>query len=179
METTRTTSLLAALALSVGAAACQPPAPEGEGGEAAMDTAQETAVDTAAIMAELDSMRTAFEEAVAADDFEAQAAAYTRDAVYSAPGAPPVRGRDSIRAALERESPPGGATLEIEPIDIRLLGPDWLYELGTGTLTFTPESAAEPVSMSSTYLAVFRRTDEGWRLHVESLSPDAPPPETP
>lgn len=176
METTRTTSLLAALALSVGAAACQPPAPEGEGGEAAMDTGQETAVDTAAIMAELDSMRTAFEEAVAAGDFEAQAAIYASDAIYSEPGLPPVRGRDSIRTALERGTPPG-ATLEIEPMETRILGPDWLYEMGTGTITFTPEGAAEPVSGSSTYLVLFRRTAEGWRIHREALSADEPPPE--
>lgn len=157
-----------AIALALGALACQPPAAETEG-------TAEAAVDTAAIMAELDSMRTAYEEAVAAGDVDAQAAIFAPDAHYSTPGSPPVQGREAIRAAIEAGTPPG-ATLSIEPIETRIMSPDWLYEYGTGTFSFTPEGAEEPVEMASTYLVVFQRTTEGWRIRAESLSSEGPPP---
>ena len=168
MQTRMGTRTLVVALVAWGMVGCQPEA----GGEPEGAVAT---VDTAAIMATLDSMRSAFEEAVRAGDFQAQAAIYAPDAVYSPPGMPPVSGRDSIRAVLERTTPPD-ATLEIEPMDIRILAPDWLYEFGTGTLSFTPEGAEEAVRTSSTYLVLFRLTPEGWRIHREALSADEPPP---
>ncbi len=150
----------------IGTAACQP------------QTAQQTegtAVDTAAILAELDSMRSAFEEHFAAGDAEAMAAFYAEDAIYSHPGLPAVQGRDSIRAVISRTHPPGG-TIEIQPTDVMVLGPDLVYEFGTGRVSFTPPEADEPVTMESTYSALLRRTADGWRLAREALSANAPPP---
>lgn len=154
--------------LAAAASGCQPQ-------DEQRRTSPEPAVDTAAVMAAFDSMRSGFEELVAEGDFDAQAAIYTSDAVYSPPLAPPIRGRDSIRAVLERTTPPG-ATLDIQPMDTRILGPDWVYEFGTSTLSFTPEGAEQSVSMSSTYFALFHRTDDGWRITREVLSLNQPPP---
>lgn len=170
MKTSITRSAFLALALSVGALACQPPAEE--------EGVPETAVDTAAITATLDSMRSAYEEAVSAGDFDAQAGIYAPDAIYSVPGRPPVEGRSAIRALIEETTPPG-ATLQIEPMDFRVLGPDWLYEIGTGTFSFTPEGAEEAVQATSSYLVVFHRTEEGWRVQAESVSANEPPPTSP
>lgn len=169
-KTSSTMPVLLALAVSVGALACQPPAEEGG--------VPEAAVDTAAITATLDSMRSAFEDAVSAGDFEAQAAIYAPDAIYSHPGRPPVEGRDAIRSLLEEVTPPG-ATLEIEPMDFRVLGLDWLYEIGTGTFSFTPEGAEEAVQATSTYLVLFHRTEAGWLIQAEALSANEPPPASP
>lgn len=156
-----------ALGLAVAALACQP-----QGGQ---QTAERTAVDTAAVEAAFDSMRSAFEAAVKAGDFDRQAAVYADDAIYSPPMAPPARGRDSIRAVLQRTTPPG-ATLDIQPMDLTILGPDRAYEYGIGTLTFTPPGADQPVSMESTYFALFRRTADGWKITREVLNMNAPPP---
>lgn len=153
--------------VAVALLACQPAGQQ--------QTTDRAAVDTAAIEATFDSLRAGFEEAVEAGDFDRQAAIYTADAVYSPPLAPPVRGRDSIRAVLEQTTPPG-ATLDIQPMDLRILGPDRVYEFGTSTLTFTPEGAEQPVSMNSTYFALFHRTDGGWRITREALSLNQPPP---
>lgn len=138
-------------------------------------TDAQAAVDTARVLASFDSMRSAFEASVKAGDFEEQAAIYTADAVYSPPMAPPVRGRDSIRAALERTTPPG-ATLEINPMDTRILGPDRVYEYGTSVLSFTPRGADSAVEMSTTYFALFRRTGSGWKIEREVLGLNQPPP---
>lgn len=162
----RTGTVAAATVLAVLALACQP---------ADQQTDGQAAVDTASIEAAFESMRTSFEAAVKAGDSERQAAIYTEDAIYSPPMEPPVRGRDSIRAALERTTPPG-ATLEIRPIDLTILGPDRVYEYGVATLTFTPPGADEPASMSSTYFALFRRTADGWRIAREVLNLNQPPP---
>lgn len=157
--------LAAGLAATV-VVACQPTDQEA-GAEAA-------AVDTAAIEATFDSLRAAFQDAVAAGDFEAQAAFYAEDAIFSPPMEAPVRGRDQIRAVLERSTPPG-STLEINPMDFRVLGPDLVYEYGTSTFTFTPEGAAEAQSMDVTYFALFRRAGDRWQLEREVLGLNAPP----
>ena len=156
-----------ALALAAGLAACQP-AERGE--QAVQDTAGQNTVKTA-----LDSLRTAYEEAVAAGDFDAQAASFTSDAVYSPPGMGPIQGRDSIRAVLEATTPPN-ATLELRPLEGKRLGEDWYYEMGVGTFTFTPEGADQEQEMAATYLAFLKRTPDGWRVHREVVSPNAPPP---
>lgn len=163
---TGTLMTLFAAAAVIGTAACQP--------QTAQQT-EEAAVDTAAIHAELDSIRSAFEEHFAAGDADAMAALYAEDAIYSHPGLPAVQGRDSIRAVISRTHPPGG-TIEIQPTDVMVLGPDVVYEFGTGTVSFTPPDAEEAVTMESTYSALLRRTADGWRLAREALSANSPPP---
>ena len=163
----RTRAAAVALALAVGFAGCQP-ADQGE--EAAQDTTGQ-----AAFQATLDSMRTAYEQAVADGDFDAQASLYTSDAVYSPPGMGPIQGRDSIRAVLEATTPPN-ATLDIRPLEVKRLGEDWFYEIGVGTFTFTPEGAEQERETSATYLVFFKRTPDGWRAHREVLSSNAPLP---
>lgn len=48
--------------------------------------------------------------------------------------------------------------------------------IGTATLSFTPEGADEAVRMGTTYLAVFHRTEAGWKIAREALSANQPPP---
>ena len=161
------TPTLATALILAAATACEPAGQEG--------TLEQSALDTVAILSEFDSLRTAFEEDFAAGDVEAMAATYAEDAIYSEPGRPAVRGRDSIRALMARTHPEG-ASIEIEPMDVIVLGNDWVFEFGTGTVTVTPEGADRPVEIAATYSALFRRTAEGWVIHREALSSNAPPP---
>lgn len=156
-------TLVAVPLLIAGLGACQP------------QTQDRATVDTTAVLSAVDSIRTAFEEAVKAGDFEKQAAAYATEGILSAPLAPPAEGRDSIQAALHRITPPG-ATLDLQPIDTRVLGPHWVYEYGIGTLSFTPEGASAPQKTRSTYFALLRRTSAGWKVYREALSLNHPPP---
>lgn len=155
-----------ALLLSAGLLACQPAdeAADGEDGKAKSERP--------AASAAIDSTRAAFEQAVADRDFETQAGIYTSDAILSVTGSGVTQGRDSIRALLERTTPPG-ATLEIRPLESRSLGEDWRYELGTSVLTFTPEGADGEQSVESTYMVLLRQTPDGWKVHREVLSANA------
>ncbi len=156
MRTTRHRAVAAVLAL-VALAACQPQQ-DGSDGRAA--------ADTAAVLASLDSLRSAYQQAVADGDWARLGTMVTEDAVLVSPGDP---ARDSVRAASDAPFPPG-ATLEIEPWETRVLGPDWAYELGLGTLTWTPEGADEPRTLRDTYLVLIHRTDDGWKVHREVAS---------
>lgn len=154
-----TTSVLALVAL----AACQPQdGPEMEDGP---EDPRASAVDTAAILESVDSLRSAYEQAVADGDWGRLGTMVTDDAVMVSPG---PAAWDSL-AALETPFPPG-STLEIDPWETRVLGPDWAYDMGTGTVTWTPDGADEPRTLHDTYLVLLHRTDDGWKVHREVAS---------
>lgn len=168
MQLQKSMTLVFAAALLAPTAACQPTGQQGD-----MDGA--AAVDTAALTATLDSMRVAFETAYEAGDFEAMASYYAPDATVSFPGTGVLSGREAIGAAMEQEYAQG-ARLSIDPEVVRIIDSDWVYEMGTGTVSFTPEGADEPQEVSSIHLAVFHRTDQGWRIVNEVIGADSPPP---
>lgn len=150
--------------LVLGFVACQP--------QGAQNGSQ--AVDTAAVKAELDSLRSAYQEAYNAGNFEKTADLPHPEMIYSPPGRPPIRGRDSI-VAYEKKTRPPGATIDLQPLETRVLGSDWVYEMGIATITFTPEGAEKSQSAESTYLAIFRKTPDGWKTYRESISSNQPP----
>lgn len=127
-------------------------------------------VDTTAVMATIDSMRTLYERSVATGDFESMGSLLAEGAVMVGPGGPQW---DSLRAASELPWPPG-ATLEISPIEVRVLSDEWAYEFGTSTATYTPTGASAPRTLRDTYLILFRNTADGWKLYREVASPDLP-----
>lgn len=148
---------------SVGA--CQPRPSQVEG----------AALDTAAVVAALDSIRALYEEAVAARDFAAMAGVLADGAIMVGPGGPAW---DSLRAASDGPWPPG-ATIAITPIEVRVLSDQWAYEFGTSVATYTPPGARRVRTLTDTYLVLFRRTPVGWKLYREVASPAAPPEPSP
>ena len=123
---------LAVAAASV--AACQPndrpaPPPQSE---------QPAALDTAAVRAAIDSLRSDYEQAVASGNFDKMATSLAEGAVMVPPGGPKW---DAMFASSKLPFPPG-ATIDITPIEVRVLSPDWAYEFGTSTLTYKQTGAA-------------------------------------
>lgn len=155
---------LLAIPLMVG---CQP-AERGQTGETA-------ALDTAAVRAAIDTLRQDYLEAYNAGDAAALATLYTEDAVFLPADAPPVDGRDSIRAHWERELAAGPA-LEVESHEVIPLSPSWASSGGLYRVTVTPEGAEEPVTVRGSYLLLFRNTGEGWKLFRHSATYDSMPP---
>lgn len=153
--------------LIAGMAGCQPqPSPQ-------------TSVDAAAVKAELDSLRSVYEEAYAKGNLENAVRAVAHSEVtYSPPFHPVIRGRDSA-IAHEKQAWPPGATLDVDPMEVRVLSPEWVYEFGTATVSFTPEGEKGAQSTESTYLILFRKTDEGWRSYRESISSNQLPSNAP
>lgn len=159
METTKTTVLL--FAGLVALTACQPQEqPAGEAGA-------ESAVDTTAVMESLDSLRSAYQQAVAEGEYERLGDMVSAGALMvSAGGA----GWDSARAASGEAPFPPGATLDITPHETRVLSGDWAYEIGSGAVTWTPEGADEERTVTDTYLVLLHRTADGWKVHREVAS---------
>jgi ketosteroid isomerase-like protein len=148
----------ALLAGLVATGACAPPAGQA-GGDAA-------AVDTAAILSSVDSLRSAWESAVDAEDWERLDAMATEDALIVMPAHPAW---DSMRAAGPGPFPPG-ASIEITPRDTRVLGSDWVYEMGSSVITWTPEGADSARTLGDSYLVLLHRTADGWKVHREVAS---------
>lgn len=151
-----------ALLMALAAAACAP-----------MDHDQETSsevaqpqLDQAAFRATIDRMREDFMAAADSGNWESAASILDPEVVMVVPG-----GEDwaAIKAASELPYPPG-TQLNITPVEVRQLGLDWGYEFGTNVITWTPEGADEPTTLTDTYLVLFRRSDEGWKLYREVAS---------
>jgi uncharacterized protein (TIGR02246 family) len=137
------------------------------------------AIDTAAILASLDSLAAAVAKADNSGDADQFGATWAEDGIMSVPGSPLVRGRDAIVSAFRNRPPlPPGGTMKITPLEIRVLSADWAYAFGVDTLTYTPPGATEPKKETSTFLVLIRKTPEGWKTYREVLaanqSPGAP-----
>lgn len=146
----------------VSITACQPKEQE---------SSQAAALDTAAVIAVIDSMRALYEQTVAESDFETMGSLLADGVVAVGPGGPQW---DSLRAASENPWPPG-ATLEITPIETVVMSEEWAYDFGTSTATYTPEGASDPRTLRDTYLLLLRNTEDGWKIYREVSSPDLPP----
>jgi len=141
-------------------AACQP---QGTSRDAA------AAVDTAAIRASLDSLRSAWEQAVSDGDWQRLPAMLSEDAMVAQAGG---AAWDSVRAAASRAGTPfpPGSTMEIDSREVGVLSADWAYDMGTGSLTWTPEGTDEPRTVRDSYLVLLHRTADGWKVHREVAS---------
>lgn len=144
-----------------GTIACQQPVQQqGEGAGA---------VDTAAVLAAIDSLRSAGEQAYSEDDIGKVADSFHPDLIYSPVGSPPIRGPDSA-VAYENRNMIFGATFDFEPIETRVLTDRWAYQLGTSTLRFAVEGAEEKQPLTATYLDIFHKTDDGWKVYRSVIS---------
>jgi len=155
--------LLAALALALASAACQPPAQE------AGPLSEE---DVAAIRAAAQS----YTEAMLTGDWAAAVAVFTEDAVRMPPNAPAIQGHEAIRAGFEAE-PVTYTDFTNTPTEIDGRG-DLAYARGPYSLTFTLEGIAEPITDRGKYVAIFRKQADGsWLAAVDTWNSDLPLPE--
>lgn len=151
---------LAALLMMVG---CQP---ADRGSQAGGDAA----VDTAAVMAAIDSLRESFEQAVADGDWQRLQSLAVEDLVMILPGGATW---DTITTASAGPYP-AGAEKEINPIEVRILDEDWVYELGTSSVTWIPEGADEERTVRYSYLVLHHLTPQGWKVYREVASSRLP-----
>lgn len=131
-----------------------------------------SAAEQAAIRAEIDKLRAAYQDAVASGKPEALGPLLADGAVMVRPGASDW---NAMAAAAKGAPFPPGATIAIKPIEVVALNREWAYELGTSITTYTPEGVDTPQQLRDTYLVVFRNTGDGWKAYREVASA-APPP---
>ena len=163
---TRARRLREALAVAVvawTAVACEP--------QQQQQSTQGAALETATARAAIDSLRSAYEGAVASGKFENMGAMLAEGAVMVRPGGPQW---DSFFGASALPFPPG-STIHIEPIEIHVASQEWAYEFGNSTVTYTPKGANESKSLKDTYIVIFRNTGDGWKVYREVASSNLPP----
>jgi uncharacterized protein (TIGR02246 family) len=128
-----------------------------------------SADDVAAIKAVLARLDTAVMEF----DAEAMTARITDEAIWMAPQAARLVGRDEIEAELKGYLKAFGRAFsgverrtEIE--QIRVAG-DWAVARGTYYLRLTPEAGAEPIEVRGNYVVVLERQSAGSWLVAEYI----------
>ena len=111
-------------------------------------------------------------KAALAKDFATWAALFFDDAVVYPPNEPAVKGREAIRAWLERLPPLTEFKLNNEHVEGR---EDLAYVLGNYTMTIVPPGAPGPVKDSGKFVTVLRRQpDARWLVAVDMFSSDLP-----
>ncbi len=134
------------------------------------------AIDTVGIKKSLDSLGAVVQRAHDTRDNALMASAWAKDGVLCIAGAPPVKGRDAIVNAIASMPPlPPGGKMTIHPIEVQVLSSDWAYILGIDSLKYTPSGTTEPVSETSTFFVLIRKTSEGWQTYRETLTPNHTP----
>ncbi len=143
-------------------ASCQP--------ETRPEPQQNAAADTVSARMAIDSLRSAYEQGVAAGNFDQLGAMLAEGAIMVPPGGPQW---DAMYASSKLPFPPG-ATIAIKPIEIRVLSDDWAYEFGNSTVTYKPAGADTTQTMQDTYIILFRKTPGGWKVFREVASSNLP-----
>ena len=131
--------------------------------------------DTALIMASIDSLAGVVQKAHDTRDNKLMASTWAKDGILVVAGNPPIRGRDAIVAALSKmPPPPPGGKMEIHPIEVQVLGPEWAYVLGVDSLKYTKPGTTGQTVETSTFFVLVRKTSEGWQTFREILTPNQP-----
>lgn len=94
---------------------------------------------------------------------EAWVALFTDDAVYMAPGTPPVTTRQGLREVAEAGFR-HRADIEIEPVEIVVNG-SWAYARNRVRGTVVVQPSGDVVDVDVKQIAIYRRTESGeWRI---------------
>ena len=111
-------------------------------------------------------------KAALAKDFATWAALFLEDAVVNPPNELAVKGREAIRAWLEKFPP----ITEFKLNNVKVEGcEDLAYVLGTYTMTIAPFGLPGPVKDSGKFVTVLRRQPDGrWLVAVDMFSSDLP-----
>lgn len=159
MRTLRITALFAAAAF----VACQK-------AETPEQMAARRRAESDSAMTAITALAAAYGQHFSAGHADSVAAMYAADANLMAPNMPTVRGRDSIRTALQQFfTQMHGATLVIRPQHVSAEG-NGAVDLGRWVMT-GPGMPAD----SGKYLATWTRKDGSWRMVNDIWNSDLPP----
>lgn len=134
---------------------------------------QQSATDTTSIMASIDSLGKVVQKAHDSKDSTLMASTWAKDGILIIAGSPPIYGRDKIVSFLNNMPPlPPGGKLEIHPIEIKVISPEWAYVLGVDSLKYTDTGTPKQPIQTSTFFVLVRKTAEGWQTYRETLTPN-------
>jgi uncharacterized protein (TIGR02246 family) len=132
---------------------------------------------TPADMDAIDSIRTAYQDAVKAGDAEAMLALYTDDVVEMPPNMPIRDGKSDVEAAAGSEPQP--TTFSLTPVETDGVG-SLAYDRGTYAASMMMEGMEEPTSDTGKYLVLLRKQSDGsWLISEVIWNSDLPLPTGP
>jgi len=104
----------------------------------------------------------AWEAALGAGDINGLTAMYEDNAWFVVPGAPPFKGRDAVRSALEGFQK-GTSSISLTTTGVEQIGPDYILE--TGTAKTVARGAKSSEASSTSYKILWHYTaNDGWRI---------------
>ena len=115
-------------------------------------------------LAALEAIAEEYEAAYSAGDADALVALHTDDAVRMPPNAPPVIGKDAIRASFQAtfEQFDGKIALSLEEVEV---AGDWAFVRGASPVTLTPKAGGEPLQSEGKYISIRKRQPDGsWKI---------------
>ena len=118
----------------------------------------------AADLAALEANAEAYEAAYAAGDADALAALHADDAVRMPPNAPPVVGKEAIKASFQAtfEQFDGKIALSLEEVEVT---GDWAFVRGASPVTLTPKAGGDPLQSEGKYMSIRKRQPDGsWKI---------------
>ena len=137
---------------------------------------QTPTVDTAAITASIDSLNKGWQAAVAARDTDAVVAFYAADGRLMPAGMPRAEGHDAIRAAWAGFLQTPGLELTItESQPMISEAGDMVVDVGAYSMKMN-DAKGKPVVDVGKYVTVFKKTDSGWKIVVDTFNSDQTPP---
>ena len=132
-------------------------------------------VDTAAAMAAVDSINTAYMAAMAGRDTNAVNAMYTDDAYMLAPGMPAMIGHDAIRAGWAGFMATPGLDLNFTSSKkIVSQAGDLVIDIGSYVMK-SEGPKGKPMEDVGKYATIFQKTDGGWKILVDTFNSDKEP----
>jgi ketosteroid isomerase-like protein len=132
--------------------ACAPGEQAGRGGDALALGAEQ-----------ISTLRDQWEAASNANDLEAMKSFYAADAFIAPPGALPVAGAAGVGMWIDSRPEDYSFELEMESLETVVTG-DWAFDRGTYSLHTVPRDPATPPTQSGSYLRIWRKEGESWRI---------------
>jgi uncharacterized protein (TIGR02246 family) len=114
----------------------------------------------------------AWSRALETKDLEGAMSNYADDAVFLAPGAPLIQGKEKIRGRFaERLALPGYSASFVPTRIVVATSRDMAYELGTYRASFTGEDGGVR-EVFGKHLVVWEKRAGRWQVTAESINPD-------
>ena len=128
--------------------------------------------DAKAAVAEIDLLRSQFEQAVASGDLAALGALVSPEAVIIQPGAADWKAMQQLAAGAPF---PQQAKIKITPFETTIVNAEWAFERGSSVVTYVNPETGDEIMLRDSYLLVFRNDGQGWKVYREVASASAPP----
>ena len=113
---------------------------------------------------------------IATNEVSKFASYYSEDAAFLMPNAPAVIGKDDIEAALRPMLADPNFSLTFQSTKAEASkGGDFVYTVGTYSMTVSSPADKKPVTDKGKYLTVFKRQADGsWKAVADMLNSDLP-----